>query len=156
MVTSPGDGEVLASRTVTVTGTGTAGGTVNVLLGSDRFGPYAVVAADGTWSVTGTFAADAIVDQTLRITQVVGGAGRGDIAIQVVLPAVAVVTPIDPTTPVTPTTPVAPAVTAPVNSGSDLAFTGATDTAGFIGLGLLLTLAGGALLLARRVRVGRA
>jgi hypothetical protein len=152
VVDSPADDAVVDSRTVTFTGTGTPGGTVNVLTADgNRFAPVAVVGNDGRWSATGTFAADADVAQTLRVTQVVGGAGRGDFNVAITLPAAAVA--VDPTTPDV-TVPVvdvtsgnAPVAAAP---GSDaLALTGLPTTA-ILSLAGLLTLAGGLVLIGRR------
>jgi hypothetical protein len=107
-VTSPADGQTVASRTVTFTGTGTDGSTVNVLdrEGNRIPGTTAAVVSDGIWSTTGTYAADAPAAQTVDVNQVTGGAGRGEVVVNFDLP-----TPTPPTAPATPTAPAAAAGT---------------------------------------------
>jgi LPXTG-motif cell wall-anchored protein len=165
VVTTPTEGQALTSNTVTITGTGIPNAFVNVLNpDGSRFAPQVLVGDDGTWSTTGTFAEDAATAQSLRVTQVFQFSGRGDLTINVTLPAV-VVEP-DPTTPVVVepgTTPVvtAPVVTAPVvttpaattpssaTTNAALASTG-VDAEGWIPVGALLLLAGAALTFAAR------
>jgi LPXTG-motif cell wall-anchored protein len=114
-VTSPTEGETLDSRTVTFTGTGTDGSTVNVLdTNGDRVpGTEAAVVSDGVWTTTGTYADDAPVAQTVNVNQVTGGAGRGEVTVDFTLPPVLIP---------------APAITSPTNGqtvvGDAVTFTG--------------------------------
>jgi len=89
-VTAPTEGQAETSRTVTFTGTGTDGSTVNVLdTNGDRVpGTTAAVVSGGVWSTTGTYSADAPVAQTVDVNQVTGGAGRGNVTVHFTLPAV--------------------------------------------------------------------
>jgi hypothetical protein len=124
-VTSPTEGQTLASRTVTFTGTGTNGSTVNVLdtNGTRVPGTTAAVVSNGTWSTTGTYPADAPVAQTVDINQVTGGAGRGAATVHFTLPA--------------------PAASGASGHTISLADTG-SDVSGWAGLGALLLAAGAA------------
>ena len=128
VVTTPKDGDTAATRTVTFSGTGTAGSRVS--LDGDFPFVQATVADDGAWSVDVTFAEDAATAQSVRLTQVTGGVGTGDVTVRFSLPAAT--TP--PTTP--PTTPIAldtPVITTPENGaevvGSQVTFEG-TGTPG--------------------------
>ena len=97
VVETPAEGTTTATRTVTFSGTGTSGSTVNVL-GADGNrlpGTSAVTVVDGQWSLDYTYGDDAAVAQTVRVTQVTGGAGSGDVTRGFNLPAVVV----PPTTP---------------------------------------------------------
>jgi hypothetical protein len=115
-VTSPTEGQALDSRTVTFTGTGTNGSTVNVLDGDGNriSGTDAAVVSGGNWSTTGTYADDAAIDQTVYVNQVTGGAGRGTVTRAFTLPAPALLA--------------APVITSPTNgqalTGSAVTFTG--------------------------------
>ncbi|OII27609.1 hypothetical protein [Frigoribacterium sp. MCBA15_019] len=96
-VVTPAAGSTTASRTVTFSGTGTSGSTVNVL-GTDGNrlpGTGAVAVVDGQWSLDYTYPDTATVAQTVRVTQVTGGAGSGDITRTFALPAVGAVPPTD-------------------------------------------------------------
>ncbi|ROS36248.1 hypothetical protein [Curtobacterium sp. PhB78] len=89
-LTSPTDGDTVDSRTVTFTGTGAVGDTVNVLdADGNRAAPQTIVDADGNWSTTGTFSDSAAVEQDLSVNQVGGGQGQGNIEFSITLPAVA-------------------------------------------------------------------
>ncbi|KQO59799.1 hypothetical protein ASF23_16085 [Curtobacterium sp. Leaf261] len=122
-VTSPTPGQVETSRTVDVSGTGTTGSTVSV---TDAAGtvliPGNLVVTDGKWSGTVTYAADAATAQSLRFQQTTGGAGRGDITVNITLP-----------TTTTDATVAAPVITSPKNgehlTGKTVTFTG-TGTPG--------------------------
>ncbi len=130
-VTSPTNGQTVDSRTVTFTGTGTNGSTVNVLDtdGNRVTGTTAAVVVDGAWSTTGTYAADAVVSQTVNVNQVTGGAGRGNATVTFTLPAAA---------PVEPITLDAPTITSPtegeVVTGDQVTFEGTGTLEAFIGL----------------------
>ncbi|MFJ6171557.1 hypothetical protein [Curtobacterium sp. NPDC092190] len=89
-VTSPKDGSTVDSRTVTFTGTGQQGDTVNLLGTNDqRLTGVVVVGADQTWSATVTFPSTAARQQAVRVTDVRGGSGAGDTTVDITLPAVA-------------------------------------------------------------------
>jgi len=81
VVETPAEGTTTATRTVTFSGTGNSGSTVNVLDadGNRLPGTTAVVVVDGQWSLDYTYGDDAAVAQTVRVTQVTGGAGSGDV-----------------------------------------------------------------------------
>lgn len=124
VVTTPKDGDTAATRTVTFSGTGTAGSRVS--LDGDFPLVQATVGDDGAWSVDVTFAEDAATSQSVRLTQVTGGVGTDDVTVRFSLPAA--------TTP--PTTPIAldtPVITSPENGaevvGSQVTFEG-TGTPG--------------------------
>jgi len=90
-LTTPKDGSTVASRTVTFTGTGTPGDLVNVLdADGNRAAPQVLVAADGTWTTTGTFSDSAARVQDLSVNQIGGAQGQGNIEFTITLPAVAV------------------------------------------------------------------
>jgi len=100
---TPKDGSTVDSRTVTFTGTGTPGDTVNTLnKAGDRVAPQVLVADDGTWTTTGTFSNSAAVTQELSVNQVGGGQGQGTVNFTITLPA-AETTPV--ATPLTLVTP---------------------------------------------------
>ncbi|PNW09060.1 hypothetical protein C1632_08170 [Microbacterium testaceum] len=158
-VTAPTNGQTVDSRTVTFTGTGTDGSTVNVLdaNGNRIPGTTAAVVVNGQWSTTGTYPADAPVAQTISANQVTGGAGRGEQTVSFTLPAAVTPTP-------TPTPTPAPAgngsSAAPVGgsssvaSGSKLAVTGSADVMPLVGAGALALMAGaGIFLYGKRRRV---
>lgn len=90
-VTSPKNGDKVGSRTVTFTGTGQEGDQINVLdtdgnrLGG--FNNFVRVGADQTWTLTVPFAADAAQQQTVRVTDVRGASGAGDVTLSITLPA---------------------------------------------------------------------
>ncbi|KQO46727.1 MULTISPECIES: hypothetical protein [unclassified Frigoribacterium] len=134
-VTSPEAGATTASRTVEVTGTGIPTATVNLSpsVGDAVIGQISV-GADRTWTGSVTFPADATPEQTITVDQVLGGSGRGQVVLPVVLPAV--VTP-----PTTPTALDAPVITAPTQgstvTGTEVTFEG-TGTPG-ADIGLLVT-----------------
>lgn len=123
VVETPQDGATTATRTVTFSGTGTAGSRVS-LTGNFPF-VQATVGDDGKWSVDVTFADDAATAQSVRLTQVTGGVGTGDVTVAFSLPAVET----------TPTTPVLdePVITAPKDgatvTGPNVTFEG-TGTPG--------------------------
>ncbi len=129
VVETPAEGTTTATRTVTFSGTGNSGSTVNVLDtdGNRLPGTGAIVVVDGQWSVDYTYADDAAVAQTVRVTQVTGGAGSGDVTRSFELPAVVV----PPTTP--DATLDAPVITSPTEGqvvvGDQVTFTG-TGTPG--------------------------
>lgn len=101
---TPKNGDTVGSRTVTFTGTGTPGDLVNTLnAAGDRVAPQVLVAADGTWTTTGTFAADAPVVQNLSVNQVGGGQGQGTVNFTINLPAADTAPVATPLTLVTPT-----------------------------------------------------
>jgi LPXTG-motif cell wall-anchored protein len=176
-VTAPTNGQTVASRTVTFTGTGTDGSTVNILdaAGKRIPGTTAAVVVNGKWSTTGTYADDAAVAQTVYANQVTGGAGRGQQTVTFNLPAAVTPTPTPtptstPTSTPTPTPTSAPTLTpAPaaggsgstpggnasnVASGSKLAVTGSADVMPLLGAGALALLAGaGIFLYGKRRRV---
>ena len=91
-VVTPAEGTTTATRTVTFSGTGTSGSTVNVLDtdGNRLPGTGAVAVVDGQWSLDYTYPDDATVAQTVNVTQVTGGAGSGDVTRSFSLPAVVV------------------------------------------------------------------
>ncbi len=132
-VTSPEEGETVASRTVTFTGTGTNGSTVNVLDtdGNRLPGTAAAVVSNGTWSVTATYADDAAIDQTVSINQVTGGAGRGEGTVNFKLPASTLLP--------------APVITSPTEGqqvvGSQVTFEGTGIPGAYIGLVVVNTAA---------------
>ena len=125
-VTSPTEGQALDSRTVTFTGTGTDGSTVNVLdTNGDRVpGTTAAVVTNGQWTTTGTYADDAAVAQTVNVNQVTGGAGRGEATVNFTLPANTVLG--------------APSITSPTEGetvvGDVVTFTGTGEPGAYIGL----------------------
>ena len=128
VVTTPKDGTTTATRTVTFSGTGTAGSRVS-LSGNFPF-VQATVGADNAWSVNVTFADDAATAQSVRLTQVTGGVGTGDVTVAFSLPAVTTT----PTPTPTPTPTLAtPVITSPKDGaklvGSTVTFTG-TGTPG--------------------------
>ncbi|WIB60752.1 hypothetical protein DEJ13_02670 [Curtobacterium sp. MCLR17_007] len=85
---TPKNGDTVDSRTVTFTGTGTPGDLVNTLnAAGDRVAPQVLVAADGTWTTTGTFSDSAPVVQNLSVNQVGGGQGQGTVDFTINLPA---------------------------------------------------------------------
>jgi hypothetical protein len=91
-LTTPKDGSTVSSRTVTFTGTGTPGDLVNVLdADGNRAAPQVLVAANGTWTTTGTFSDSAAQVQDLSVNQIGGAQGQGNIEFTITLPAVAVV-----------------------------------------------------------------
>ena len=131
-VTSPEAGATTATRTVEVTGTGIPTATVNLTpsVGDSVVGQI-IVDANRTWTGSVTFPADAAPEQTITVDQVLGGSGRGQVVLPVVLPAV--VTP--------PTTPVAlpaPVITAPAQdstvTGTEVTFEGTGTPGADIGL----------------------
>ncbi|KQM25446.1 MULTISPECIES: hypothetical protein [unclassified Frigoribacterium] len=92
VVETPAADTTTATRTVTFSGTGTSGSTVNVL-GADGNrlpGTGAIVVIDGRWTLDYTYPDDATVAQSVRVTQVTGGAGSGDVPRSFNLPAVVV------------------------------------------------------------------
>lgn len=122
-MTAPTPGQAETSRTVTVSGTGTSGSTVSVVDGNDTvLIPGNLVVVDGKWSGTVTYAADAATAQSLRFRQTTGGAGRGDVTVNITLPAST-----------TDATVAAPVITSPKNgehlTDSSVTFTG-TGTPG--------------------------
>ncbi|MET3511174.1 LPXTG cell wall anchor domain-containing protein [Plantibacter flavus] len=125
-VTSPTEGQALDSRTVTFTGTGTDGSTVNVLdTNGDRVpGTTAAVVTNGQWTTTGTYADDAAVAQTVNVNQVTGGAGRGEQTVNFTLPTNTVLG--------------APSITSPTEGetvvGDVVTFTGTGEPGAYIGL----------------------
>jgi hypothetical protein len=129
VIETPAEGTTTATRTVTFSGTGNSGSTVNVL-GADGNrlpGTGAITVVDGQWSLDYTYGDDAAVAQTVRVTQVTGGAGSGDVTRAFNLPAVVV----PPTTP--DATLDAPVITSPTQGqvvvGDQVTFTG-TGTPG--------------------------
>jgi LPXTG-motif cell wall-anchored protein len=143
-VTSPTEGQTVASRTVTFTGTGTNGSTVNVLDtdGNRIPGTTAAVVSNGVWSTTGTYATDAPAAQTVDVNQVTGGAGRGEAVVHFTLPTTTPVTPVSPAGGTTGTT--GASTTSPASLGStSLADTGSNVT-GATTLGAVLLAAGAA------------
>lgn len=103
-LTTPKNGTTVGSRTVTFTGTGTPGDLVNTLnAAGDRVAPQVLVAADGSWTTTGTFADDAPVVQNLSVNQVGGGQGQGTVSFTITLPAAETAPVATPLTLVTPT-----------------------------------------------------
>ena len=129
VVNTPVEGSTTESRTVVFSGTGNAGSTVNVLdADGNRLAPQARVGDDGTWTTTYVYSDDAAVAQTVRVTQVTGASGSGDITRNFNLAAVEVVVP-----PVTPSELVAPVITSPIPDqvivGSDVVISG-TGTPG--------------------------
>lgn len=126
-VTAPQNGQTLDSRTVTFTGTGTEGSTVNVLdVDGNRAAPQAVVTGEGQWTTTGTYADDAPVAQTVNINQVTGGAGRGEATVSFTLPAPA------------PVELPAPVITSPTEgqivTGTQVTFEGTGTPGAYMGL----------------------
>jgi len=144
-VTSPTEGEAESSRTVTFSGTGTDGSTVNVLNtdGNRVPGTTAAVVTGGVWSTTGTYSADAPVAQTVNVNQVTGGAGRGNVTVHFTLPSETIPAPpvgggtTDTTSPVSTRT-----AGTPIGTVS-LADTG-SDVSNWAALGALLLAAGAA------------
>ncbi|WP_423919556.1 hypothetical protein ACPEEZ_12540 [Frigoribacterium sp. 2-23] len=127
VVETPAEGSTTATRTVTFSGTGNAGSTVNVLdTNGGRLAPATVVGNDGRWSTNVVYSDTAPTAQTARITQVTGGAGSGDITRTFNLAAVAAVPPTEPTLD-------APVITSPTEGqvvvGSSLTISG-TGTPG--------------------------
>src|SRR6185437_16465794 len=89
-VTGPVAGGTVPSRTVTFTGTGTPASTVRVLTANGAQVPGtapAAVGADGVWTTTGTFAANAPATEHLSLQQTTGGSADGSVALVVQLPA---------------------------------------------------------------------
>ncbi|AMM20155.1 hypothetical protein AX769_08235 [Frondihabitans sp. PAMC 28766] len=122
-LTSPVSGSTVASRTVTFTGTGTPGDLVNVLAADGtRAAPQTQVAADGTWSVVGTFSSTAATTQNLSVNQFGGAQGQGNVDFTIILPAAAV-TPVTP-----PTTPTPPTTGTGTGSGTGTPATGGAST----------------------------
>lgn len=127
-VLAPTDGQLLDSRTVIFTGTGTDGSTVNVLdsEGNRVPGTTAAVVTDGAWSTTGTYPADADAAQTVAINQVTGGSGDGEQTLSFTLPAAA------------PAPLPAPVITSPTDgetiTDSQVTFAGTGEPGAFIGL----------------------
>ena len=127
VVNTPAEGSTTDSRTVVFSGTGNPGSSVNVLdAAGDRLAPQARVDDNGNWTATYVYAEDAAVAQTVRVTQVTGASGSGDITRSFNLPAVVV----------PPTTPVvldAPVITSPTEGqvvvGDQVTFEG-TGTPG--------------------------
>ncbi|MGU3410642.1 hypothetical protein ACLBWP_11085 [Microbacterium sp. M1A1_1b] len=109
VVATPTEGSTTATRTVTFSGTGTANSVVTLTGDFPRV--QANVGADNAWTVDVTFADDAATAQSVRLTQVTGGVGTGDVTRAFSLPAV--------TTP--PTTPAldTPVITSP-KDGAEL------------------------------------
>jgi hypothetical protein len=123
-VTAPTQNQAETSRTFAVSGTGTSGSTVSVVDGNGTVLIAGnLVVTNGQWSGTVTFSGTAATAQSLRFRQTTGGAGRGDITVNITLPAAAA----------TPVAPAAPVITSPTNgqhlSGSAVKFTG-TGTPG--------------------------
>ena len=156
-VTAPTNGQTVDSRTVTFTGTGTDGSTVNVLdaNGNRIPGTTAAVVVNGQWSTTGTYPDDAPVAQTITANQVTGGAGRGEQTVSFTLPAA-----VTPTLTPTPAPAGNGSSAAPVGgsssvaSGSKLAVTGSADVMPLVGAGALALMAGaGIFLYGKRRRV---
>ena len=87
VVQSPAEGDTTQSRTVTFSGTGLAGGIIT-LHGSDDtlLGEQASVGADGSWSVTVTFAPDAEVTQAVRVVQELGAGNVTSVTRTITLP----------------------------------------------------------------------
>jgi len=132
VVTTPKAGTTTESRTVTFSGTGTAGSRVSLV--GDFPLVQATVGNDDTWSIDVAFGDDAAVAQSVRLTQVTGGVGTGDVTVTFSLPAVSTAPTTPPTTP--PTAPVTldtPTITSPENGaaivGSEVTFEG-TGTPG--------------------------
>ncbi|WP_288468537.1 hypothetical protein [uncultured Curtobacterium sp.] len=89
-VTSPANNSTVGSRTVTFTGTGQQGDSINLLNpNGDRLTGNVVVGANQTWSATVTFPNSAARQQAVRVTDVRGGSGAGDTTVNITLPAVA-------------------------------------------------------------------
>lgn len=89
-VTSPENNTTVDSRTVTFTGTGQQGDSINLLdPNGDRLTGNVVVGADQTWTATVTFPNSAARQQAVRVTDVRGGSGAGDTTVNITLPAVA-------------------------------------------------------------------
>ena len=86
-VTTPTAGQELDSRTVTFSGTGNSGSTVNVLdtNGNRLAGPAVVV--DGQWSIDYSYPETEVILQSVRVVQVTGALGSGDIPLQFILPS---------------------------------------------------------------------
>ncbi|MBF4599919.1 hypothetical protein ITJ55_03755 [Frigoribacterium sp. VKM Ac-1396] len=132
-VVTPKAGQELDSRTVTFSGTGLSGSTVNVLdTNDDRLpGTGAVAVVDGQWSLEYTYPDDADRNQTVRVTEVTGGSGTGDTEVSFVLPAAVV----PPTTPDALDTPV---ITSPEQgetvTGTEVTFEGTGTPGADIGL----------------------
>ncbi|OIH95533.1 hypothetical protein [Curtobacterium sp. MCBA15_001] len=123
VVATPTNGQTTASRTVTFSGTGTSGSVVTLTGDFPRV--QANVGPDNAWTVDVTFADDAAVAQSVRLTQVTGGVGTGDVTVAFSLPAVTT----QPTTPALDT----PVITSPKDGaalvGSTVTFEG-TGTPG--------------------------
>jgi len=96
VVTSPKNGDTTASNTVTFTGTGNPGNIVNILDadGNKLVTPYVIVDENGNWTADVTFDDDAARAQTVRVTQIDGASGRGDVRVTFNLPADEVVPPV--------------------------------------------------------------
>ena len=97
-VTAPTAGQQLDSRTVTFSGTGNSGSTVNVLDtdGNRLVGTAAVV--DGEWSIDYSYSETEVILRSVRVVQVTGASGPGDIPLQFVLPSsadFAITSPVD-------------------------------------------------------------
>ncbi len=102
-LTSPKSGSTVDSRTVTFTGTGTPGDLVNTLdADGNRVAPQVLVAADGTWTTTGTFSDSAAVVQNLSVNQIGGAQGQGEVNFTINLPAVTTPPAATPLTLITP------------------------------------------------------
>src|SRR6185437_11866907 len=90
VVAAPPTDTTVPSRTVTFTGTGTPASTVRVLTANGAQVPGtapAAVGADGVWTTTGTFAANAPATEHLSLQQTTGGSADGSVALVVQLPA---------------------------------------------------------------------
>jgi hypothetical protein len=88
---TPTDGSEVASRTVTYSGKGTPGDAIAVVsTAGDVVAPAVVVAADGTWTTTGTFSDSAATTQDLTVGEVDADLTVVDtIDFSITLPAVA-------------------------------------------------------------------
>jgi hypothetical protein len=120
---TPTDGSKVASRTVTYSGKGTPGDAIAVVSATgDVVAPATIVAADGSWTTTGTFSDSAATTQDLTVGEVDSDLTVVDsIDFSITLPAVATGTaPVTGTTPgagTAPTTGTRPAGTLPVVAG---------------------------------------
>jgi hypothetical protein len=120
---TPTDGSKVASRTVTYSGKGTPGDAIAVVSAAgDVVAPATIVAADGSWTTTGTFSDSAATTQDLTVGEVDADLTVVDsIDFSITLPAVATGTaPVAGTTPgagTAPTTGTRPAGTLPVVAG---------------------------------------
>jgi hypothetical protein len=120
---TPTDGSKVASRTVTYSGKGTPDDAIAVVSAAgDVVAPATIVAADGSWTTTGTFSDSAATTQDLTVGEVgVDLTVVDSIDFSITLPAVATGTaPVAGTTPgagTAPTTGTRPAGTLPVVAG---------------------------------------